>query len=201
MRSEKKEFPESCILLTSSLQVKNHFLKSQAYQATLQLASVCVYVVKRPASAETRVSRCQKLQKVPSMKSAPLNVSFQKRLVYQEEKSSDQEQENVEQKVTISAPQAFPSMFMPYIEGPKWTGTVYDNLYNRFREMEVKMLKYIRMWTCNACRNKKLQERYCLVRRFWNRSICILVLATQRNCAWMSFGPNLKSCTNCRQMK
>ena len=39
----------------------------------------------------------------------------------QEETSSDQEQE-VKQEVTLSPPQAFPSMFMPYIEGPKWTG-------------------------------------------------------------------------------
>ena len=39
----------------------------------------------------------------------------------QQETSSDQEQD-VEQEVTISPPQAVPSMFMPYIEGPKWTG-------------------------------------------------------------------------------
>ena len=40
----------------------------------------------------------------------------------QEETSSDQEQEDDEQKVTLSSLQAFPSMFMPYTEGPKWTG-------------------------------------------------------------------------------
>ena len=34
-----------------------------------------------------------------------------------EETSSDQEQEDVEQEVTFRPPQAFPSMFMPYIEG------------------------------------------------------------------------------------
>ena len=39
----------------------------------------------------------------------------------QEETGSDQEQE-IEQEFTLSPPQAFPSMFMPYIEGPKWTG-------------------------------------------------------------------------------
>ena len=39
----------------------------------------------------------------------------------QEETSSDQEQENVEKEVTLSPPQAFLSIFMPYIEGPKWT--------------------------------------------------------------------------------
>ena len=41
----------------------------------------------------------------------------------QEETSSDQEQD-VEQKVTHSPPQAFPSMFVPYIEGPKMDWTV-----------------------------------------------------------------------------
>ena len=35
----------------------------------------------------------------------------------QEETSSDQEQ-----KVIFSPPEAVPSMFIPYIEGPKWTG-------------------------------------------------------------------------------
>ena len=39
----------------------------------------------------------------------------------QEEASSEHE-EDVEQEVILSPPQAFPSMFMPYIEGPKWTG-------------------------------------------------------------------------------
>ena len=33
----------------------------------------------------------------------------------QKETSSDQEQEDVEQEVTFSPPQAFPSMFMSYI--------------------------------------------------------------------------------------
>ena len=56
----------------------------------------------------------------------------------QEETSSDQEQENVEQEVTVSPPQAFPSMFMPYIEGPKMDWTVNDNLCNRFLKWKLK---------------------------------------------------------------
>ena len=39
----------------------------------------------------------------------------------QEETSSDQEQD-VEQEFTLSPPQALPNMFMSYIEDPKWTG-------------------------------------------------------------------------------
>ena len=39
----------------------------------------------------------------------------------QEETRSDQEQD-VEQKVSISPSHTFPSMFMPFIVGPKWTG-------------------------------------------------------------------------------
>ena len=49
----------------------------------------------------------------------------------QEETSFDQEQE-IKQEVTLSPPQAFPSMCMPYVEGPKMDWTVNDNLYNRF---------------------------------------------------------------------
>ena len=56
----------------------------------------------------------------------------------QEETSSDQEQEDVEQEVTLSPPQAFPSMFMPYIEGPKMEWTINDNLYNRFLKWKLK---------------------------------------------------------------
>ena len=56
----------------------------------------------------------------------------------QEETSSDQEQEDVEQEVTLSPPQAFPSMCMPYIEGPKMDWTVNDNLYNRFLKWKLK---------------------------------------------------------------
>ena len=40
----------------------------------------------------------------------------------QEETSSDQEQEDIEQEVILSPLQGFPNMFMPYIEGSKWTG-------------------------------------------------------------------------------
>ena len=50
----------------------------------------------------------------------------------QEEARSHQEQEDVEQEVTISQHQAFSSMFIPHIEGPKMDWTVNDNLYNRF---------------------------------------------------------------------
>ena len=55
----------------------------------------------------------------------------------QEEISSDQEQE-VEQEVNFSPPQAFPSMLMPIIEGPKMDWTVSDNLYNRFLKLKLK---------------------------------------------------------------
>ena len=47
----------------------------------------------------------------------------------------------------------------------------------------------------------KMQESYRLVKRFWDRPVCILALVPQKNCAWMSFAPNLKSSVNHRQMK
>ena len=55
----------------------------------------------------------------------------------QEETSSDEEQD-VEQEVTISPLQAFPSMFMPYVKGPKMDYTVNDNQYNWFLKWKLK---------------------------------------------------------------
>ena len=55
----------------------------------------------------------------------------------QEETSFDQEQE-IEQEVTLSPPPVFPSMFMPYIDGPKLDWTVNDNFYNRFLKWKLK---------------------------------------------------------------
>ena len=52
--------------------------------------------------------------------------------------SSYQEHEDVEQEVTLRPPHVFPSMFMPYIEGPKMDYTVNDNLYIRFLEWKLK---------------------------------------------------------------
>ena len=55
----------------------------------------------------------------------------------QEETSSDQEPE-VEQKVTLNSPQAYPNMYMPYIEGPQMDWTVNEDLYNRFLKWKLK---------------------------------------------------------------
>ena len=54
--------------------------------------------------------------------------------------SSDQESDT---EVTLnpprSQPQVIPSMFMPYIEGPKMDWTVNDGLYHRFLKWCLKM--------------------------------------------------------------
>ena len=55
------------------------------------------------------------------------------------------------------------------------------------------------MLTCNSCRNKKMQKSYCLVRRFWNRPVCILVLAPEELCLdviWNNFEVFCKPQTN-----
>ena len=78
----------------------------------------------------TRNAQCEQL--------TTENIVLTEETSDQEETGSDQEQE-IEQEVTLSPPQAFQSMFMPYIEGPKMDWTVNDNLYNRFLKMEVKM--------------------------------------------------------------
>ena len=65
------------------------------------------------------LSRCQKLQKLPSVYSAPLKIlSFQKKPVIRKRQS--------------------PSMFMSYIESSKIDWTVNDNLYNRFLKWKLK---------------------------------------------------------------
>ena len=73
-------------------------------------------------------------------------MSFQKKLVKQEETSSDQEQEDDE--VVIQSPQliqpstsqmqAMQPMYIPYIEGPKMDWTVNDSLYHRFLKCKIK---------------------------------------------------------------
>ena len=97
----------------------------------------------------------------------------------QKETGSDQEQENVEQDVTLSPPQAFPSMFMPYIEGPKMDWTVNDNLYNRFLKWKLKCGNILEC-ELTMLADRKMQESYYLVRRFRDRPICILVPAPRR---------------------
>ena len=55
-----------------------------------------------------------------------------------DESSSDQEQD---QEVTVNqshVQQVVPSMFMPYIEGPKMDGTVSNGLYHRFLNWRLK---------------------------------------------------------------
>ena len=110
-------------------------MRSQDYQATLQLASVCI-CLKRPASAESL--KIPKPTKIAQHEQCTIEHVLPEKTSEQEEKSSDQEQEDVEQEVTISPPQAFPSMFIPYIEGPKMDWTVKDNLYNRFLKWNLK---------------------------------------------------------------
>ena len=74
MRPEKKV--SRVLQVACKFQVKKTTFEKSSYQATLQFASVCISL-KRPASPETRVLRCQKLQKVPRVNSIPLKMSFQ----------------------------------------------------------------------------------------------------------------------------
>ena len=53
----------------------------------------------------------------------------------QEDSISEQE---IDPKVTINLPQTLPSMFMPYIEGPKMDWTMNDGLYSRFLKWSLK---------------------------------------------------------------
>ena len=54
-----------------------------------------------------------------------------------DESSSDQEQK-IEQEVTFNPSQAFPTMFMPYMEDPKMDWTVNDGLCSRSLKWKLK---------------------------------------------------------------
>ena len=55
-----------------------------------------------------------------------------------EESSSDQEQNQEVTFIPSHAEQFIPSMFMPYIEGPKMDWIVNDGLYHRFLKLHIK---------------------------------------------------------------
>ena len=79
-----------------------------------------------------------------------------------DESGCHQEQD---QKVIWNQPhvqQVAPSIFMPYIEGPKMDWIVNDGLYQRFLKWRLKCKKDIGVWACNACGEKKMQEGACL---------------------------------------
>ena len=127
------------------------------------------------------------------------NVVLSEEISEQEETSSDQEQD-VEQEVTISPPQAFPSIFMPYIEVPKMDWTVNDQLYNRFLKWKLKCGNILECEFVMLAETRKYKKVIALSGDFGIDQYVSWCLP-QKNCAWMSFGPNLKSSANCRQMK
>ena len=76
----------------------------------------------------------------PTNNSSPKmeNIPTQEESSTNEESSSEQEQD---QEVTFHpyhAQQVFPSIFMPYVEGPKMDWTINDGLYNRFLKWHLK---------------------------------------------------------------
>ena len=63
------------------------------------------------------------------------NVPNQDEASVQEDSSSEQE---VDPEFTVNPHQAFPSMFMPYIEGPRMDWTMNDGLYSTFLKWKLK---------------------------------------------------------------
>ena len=77
----------------------------------LYITYTCVFDWKRLASAETRVSRClQQQENAACVSSAPLNMSFQKKLSYKEETSSFVQESSSEDEVVIWIPQFYPAI-------------------------------------------------------------------------------------------
>ena len=58
----------------------------------------------------------------------------------QEDSCSEQE---IDPDAIVNQPQAFSSMFMPYIEGTKMDWTMNDGLYSRFLKWNLKCKKYL----------------------------------------------------------
>ena len=58
--------------------------------------------------------------------------------VLPKEETSFEQESDVHQEVIISPPQAAPSAFIPYIEGPKIDWAVNDSLYNGLIKWKIK---------------------------------------------------------------
>ena len=98
--------------------------------------------------------------------------------------SSQDEQSSSEQepdpKITFHhprQPQPVPSMFVPYIEGPKMDWTLNDGLYHRFLKWCLKCKNILEcmlaaLTECQQC--KKV-----IVRWLWHGPICVLGLANR----------------------
>ena len=86
------------------------------------------------------------------------NVVLPEETSEREETSSDQEQEDVEKEVTICPPQAFPSKFMPYVEGPKMDWTANDNLYKRFLKWKLKCEKILEFELAMLAETRKCKK-------------------------------------------
>ena len=92
--------------------------------------------------------------------------------------SSDQESET---EVTFHPPrpqlQVVPSMFMPYIEGPKMDWTVNDGLYHRFLKWHLKCENILECELAALPERQQCKKGHSLVWRFWDGPICFLGLA------------------------
>ena len=75
-----------------------------------------------------------------------------------------------------------PPMFMPYIEEPKMDWNVNDGLYHSFLKWKLKCGENV--LDCELAtfpESKKVQESHSMDWKFWNGSICFLVLAHRRS--------------------
>ena len=113
--------------------MKNNKFKSYSATYSLHIACNLMYTKMPKASRKSAQEEVLEAQAQVSTHS-DVNESSQDEIP-----SSDQESET---EVTLHPPrsqlQVIPSMFMPYIEGPKMDWTVNDGLYHRFLKWHLK---------------------------------------------------------------
>ena len=98
--------------------------------------------LKRPESADIRVSRYQKLQKVPNMNNTPLNMSFQEKLVNMKRQALTKSKKMLNKKLLSVHFKLFQACLCLIYRVHKMDWTVNDNLYNRFLKWRLKCEKY-----------------------------------------------------------
>ena len=125
----------------------------------------------------TKSSAWGTIQMPPPEESSPCN---------QEELSiSDQEPDPEFSFQPYRQPHPVPSMFMPYIEGPKMDWTVNDGLYHRFLKWHLKCENILECELATLPECQKCKKVVALLGDFG--PVCVLELAIR----WVNIGHNL----------
>ena len=87
------------------------------------------------------------------------------------------------------------------LEVPRWIWQWIDSLYHRFLKWKLKCENILDCELAMLPESKKCKKVIALNWRFWNGSICFLVLVLQKILAWIQFGPSMKIFASHKLMK